>query len=406
MPNAKSSSLPRILIAAGGIYTAQSLIGGLTFMGIPAVLRANNVALDKIGLISLVMLVWAVKFLWAPPLERLRIRPNGNRRSRKIILIGEVITASLLVALGLTGAASFTIIIALLLLMAIASATIDIACDAFIIEQLTQNKRGAGNVAQVGGGYLGLIFGSGLFVTTLAVYGWLAACILLACLVLLMSLPMALAREANVPPVEATKSPSLRDAFQRFDIRTGLIMAVVFEMGGRLTQSLTGPFLVDAGVPLSLLGILNGMGGVIAGIFGAAVGGLLVQRSGSIKAVLYIATVHVIALCGVALIVVLGVRDIPVLVTIFILESAVMAAGFVAIYSRLMGLVSPSQPGVDFTLFQSASAVAAALFGTAGGILAHQAGYATSFVMSAGLAIVTPPLLMLLERRLTKGTSS
>ncbi|MCM0753435.1 hypothetical protein DEA98_27620 [Brucella pseudogrignonensis] len=208
MSDGKASSLPPILMAAGGIYTAQSLVGGLTFMGIPAVLRADNVALDKISLVSLVMLVWALKFLWAPPLERLRILPNGRRRSRGIMVCGEVITAALLVALGFTGAASFTMIIALLLLPAVASATIDIACDAFIIEQLAQDSRGPCNVAQVGGGYLGLIFGSGLFVTTVALHGGLAACILLACLVILMSLPMLLTREAPVAPIAMASMPS------------------------------------------------------------------------------------------------------------------------------------------------------------------------------------------------------
>ncbi|NKX17037.1 hypothetical protein HGG75_27140 [Ochrobactrum pseudogrignonense] len=79
--------------------------------------------------------------------------------------------------------------------------------------------------------------------------------------------------------------PSLVDAFQRVDIRTGLVLAVVFEMSGRLTQSLTGPFLVDAGVPLSLLGMLNGLGGVTAGICGAALGGWIVHRRGPVKAV-------------------------------------------------------------------------------------------------------------------------
>jgi MFS transporter (putative signal transducer) len=30
-------SLARLFVAAGGIYTAQSLVGGLTFLGVPAV---------------------------------------------------------------------------------------------------------------------------------------------------------------------------------------------------------------------------------------------------------------------------------------------------------------------------------------------------------------------------------
>lgn len=149
-----------------------------------------------------------------------------------------------------------------------------------------------------------------------------------------------------------------------------------------------------------------GLGGVTAGICGAALGGWIVHRRGPVEAVFSIAAAHVIALCSVALIVALGIRHLPLLVTLFMIETAVMAAGFVAIYARLMGLVSPSQPGVDFTLFQSASAIAAALFGTAGGLLAHQAGYAASFVMSAALSMLTPPLLIIPERRLTKGTAA
>lgn len=406
MANAGTASLPRVLIAAGGIYTAQSLIGGLTFMGIPAILRAENVALDRIGLVSLAMLVWAVKFVWAPWTERLRILPDGRRRSRRIIVTGEVVTALLLVGLGLVGTASFTTILVLLVLMAVASATVDIACDAYIIEQMPAERRGAGNVAQVGGGYLGLIFGSGLFVTAAALWGWLAACLLLAFLLLVMSLPMALTPEARREALPQAEQPGLRNALRRFDMRIGLCMAIVFEMGGRLAQSLSGPYLIDAGVPLSLLGVLNGIGGVVAGVAGAAFGGLIVHRRGAKNAVLLVAALHVATLCLVAAVVTLHVRHLPVLVGAFILEGATMAAGFVAIYSRLMDIVSEKQPGVDFTLFQSASAVAAALFGYAGATLAARAGYSASFVMALLLALLTPFLLGFLERRLKTGIAS
>ncbi|NKW81824.1 hypothetical protein HGG72_18295 [Ochrobactrum pecoris] len=113
MANATTASLPRVLIAAGGIYTAQSLIGGLTFMGIPAILRAENVALDRIGLVSLAMLVWGVKFLWSPWTERLRIQPDGRRRSRLIVMTGEIVVALLLIGLGFSGTTSFTTILVL-----------------------------------------------------------------------------------------------------------------------------------------------------------------------------------------------------------------------------------------------------------------------------------------------------
>ncbi|WP_407977547.1 MFS transporter [Brucella pseudogrignonensis] len=406
MANAGTASLPRVLIAAGGIYTAQSLIGGLTFMGIPAILRAENVALDKIGLVSLAMLVWAVKFLWSPWTERLRILPDGRRRSRLIIVAGEIVVALLLIGLGFAGTASFTTILVLLVLMAVASATVDIACDAYIIEQMQPGRRGAGNVAQVGGGYLGLIFGSGLFVTVSALWGWLVACMLLALILLAMSLPMALTPEARRKTLPQTERPGLKSALCRFDMRMGLCMAVVFEMSGRLAQSLSGPFLIDAGIPLSLLGVLNGIGGVVAGVAGAALGGLIVHRHGAKAALLLVAMLHVATLCLVAAIVTLHVQYLPMLIGAFMLEGAIMAAGFVAIYSRLMDIVSEKQPGVDFTLFQSASAVAAALFGYSGAMLAARSGYSASFLMALLLALMTPFLIRFLERRLIMGISS
>lgn len=75
-----SLSPPRVLTVVAGIYITQSAIGGLTFQGIPAVLRAEGAGLDVIGLVSLLMLPWALKFLWAPALERLRLPLGRHRR--------------------------------------------------------------------------------------------------------------------------------------------------------------------------------------------------------------------------------------------------------------------------------------------------------------------------------------
>ncbi|NDV48191.1 MFS transporter, partial [Yangia sp. PrR003] len=67
-----------VIGAIGGVYVAQSVIGGVTWTGLPGVLRAQELPLDQIGLISLLVLPWALKFLWAPPVERFRL-PDGGR---------------------------------------------------------------------------------------------------------------------------------------------------------------------------------------------------------------------------------------------------------------------------------------------------------------------------------------
>jgi len=400
-----SAGPQRLLIAAGGIYTAQSLVGGLTFLGVPAVLRSQNVALDQIGLVSLAMLVWALKFLWAAPVERWRMGVNGKRRSRPLILAGEVIVVVALLAFGLAAGASFSVILALLIVMAVASATVDIACDALLIEQFPAERRGLANVAQVGGGYLGMIAGSGLFVAAYAYAGWAVASFLLAGLVTLLCLPMAGIREKAGSPVSEVSTPGLLKGLKRQPVRIGIALTILFELGGRLAQALSGPFLIDAGLGLATLGLLNGAGGVAAGLCGTAFGGWLSQYLGAGRAMFAVACLQAVTLIALALAIALQSANLSLLVGLFVIESAVMAAGFVTSYARLMALTSPSQPGIDFTLFQCASAVAATLCGISAGVIAARTGYSALFGLAALMALASPFILMALERRLSKGQS-
>ena len=77
-PAPKVASPFALFLAIGGLYVAQSVIGGITWAGLPAVLRAEGVSLDRIGLVSLIALPWALKFLWAPAVDR---RPGSVLRS-------------------------------------------------------------------------------------------------------------------------------------------------------------------------------------------------------------------------------------------------------------------------------------------------------------------------------------
>ena len=62
----RGPSPARIVFAVGGLYVAQSVIGGITWTGLPAVMREKGMALDSVGLLSLIALPWALKFLWSP----------------------------------------------------------------------------------------------------------------------------------------------------------------------------------------------------------------------------------------------------------------------------------------------------------------------------------------------------
>lgn len=396
-----SPALPfrRVLPVIAGIYVTQSAIGGLTFHGVPAVLRQSGIALELIGLVSLFMLPWALKFLWAPPVERLRIRVDGGRRSRRIVLAGQLLTIGLVAGLALVEPTAAPVaLLVVLALAAVITATVDTACDGYAIEQLTPETRRWGNTAQVGGGYVGAMIGGGLFLVLVAWQGWAAAALGLACLLVVLTLPMALTPEPSRPPSEpGAPRPSLAAAWARPSVRWGLAVVLVYQAGLRLSQGMVPPFLVDSGFDLRLIGFSSGFGGTLASLAGTGLAGLAIRRRAPEAALRPAVLAQLLVLCGFALAAASGNVPEYALVGLLLLKGFVTGASFVVLYTAMMGWASLRQAGVDFALFQCADAGMAAVAGLGGGVLAGALGYGACFGLSAGLALAAwvalPPLL-------------
>ncbi len=391
------SGLKVILPAIGGIYIAQSLVGSFSFLGLPAVLRSQGVSLGQIGLVSLLMLPWALKFLWAPALERLRQPVGRPRRTRFIVTVGQLLVALLLASTALTSPDDFSVLIVLLAVVAITSATIDIACDAFAIENLPERQRGWGNTMQVGGGYLGIVLGSGLFLVLQPVVGWSIAILFLSLCIVVLVLPFqAIGRENTVSETDGSpqQRPSLSRALANPAVRHGLILTVVFELGARFVQPMLSPYLVDLGVSLQTVGAINGAGGVVGGLLGTVLAGFCVRLFGANAAL----AAGVLMQAGIlTLLAVASYANMPVsaIIALVLVKSSVMAFGFVVLYSRTMGLASLKQAGVDFTLFQCADALIAGLAGVAAGRLAEIAGYAACLSLGAVVSCLAVVLIFM-----------
>ena len=158
---ARSGGTWGVVGAIGGIYIAQSVIAGVTWSGLPGVLRAQKLPLDQIGLISVLVLPWALKFLWAPRVERFRLPDGGRDRSVTIVTLGAAVVIAALFVVGLIGPSPVLPVLAVLMVAAFATATVDIACDGYAVAALKETEYGWGNAAQVGGAYLGAAIGGG-----------------------------------------------------------------------------------------------------------------------------------------------------------------------------------------------------------------------------------------------------
>lgn len=382
----------RIVGAIGGVYVAQSVLGGLTWTGLPGVLRAQDLPLDRIGLLSLIVLPWALKFLWAPAVERYRLPPAGRDRSANIVAVGLGVITAVLVAVGMVGPVPLMPVLMLLLVAASATATVDIACDGYAVAALSQTRYGWGNAAQVGGAYLGSAIGGGVFLILVDRAGWAAGTWTMAAVIVAISLPFILmTRRADV--AERPHVPSLRAALARPEVRSGLWIAALYVVAQKTAMGMFGPFFIDAGYSLSQLGLISGAGSLTLGFLGAMLGGGVVRRFGS-RRVLLGAVLLQSAMLGVVALAAAGIFSATAIAPVaLVANGAIMALGFVALYAQFMAWSDPRQGGVDFTLFQSMDAAVSMLAGLAAGVIAERFGYAVFFGASCAVALLSLPFI-------------
>ena len=380
------ASASAVVLGIGGLYVAQSVISGITWTGLPAVMREAGVGLDKIGLVSLIALPWALKFLWSPAVERFRLPAGGGNRSGTVVLIGGLISvAGLLVAGALDPASAVPLLLALTV-VAFAASTVDIACDGYAVQALRPRDHGWGNAAQVGGAYVGAAIGGGLFLYLVDALDWRMATWAMAATVVALGLPFMLGPAGRAgPPGEASHRPS--------------IAAAVYVIAQKGALAMIGPLMVDAGYDLAAIGLLNGIGSMGVGLAAALAGGAAVRRWG-VRAILVAALfMQAACLAGISAIAITDTAAgmlLPVLAVAS--TSGVMAFGFVALYAQFMRWSDPRQAGVDFTLFQCMDALVSMGGGVVAGQVAHAFGYGVFFSVAAGIAIAAIPAMIAVSR--------
>ncbi len=395
----KRPSPAAIFFAVGGLYVAQSVIGGLTMLGLPAVLRTQGVPLGEIGLVYLTVLPWALKFLWSPLVERFRLPAAGRNRSAVIVLTGGTLCAVMLALVGLLGPERLGPVLVCLVFIALFTSTVDIACDGYAVETLAEEHHGWGNAAQVGGSYVGSAIGAGLFLVLVDRLGWAPAVWTMAAVVLMLGLPFLLGLGSRLTSATRSHVPSLQAALRRPEVRKGLLLAAIYVSAQKWGLAMLGPFLIDCGFDLASVGMLNGVGNMLVGFGGALFGGLLVRLRGAGAVLVGALLMQVAMLIAFAYVGASGDGSWSLVMTLAVASSfGVMAIGFVALYAQFMGWADPRQAGVDFTLFQCMDSLISMAGGLGAGWIAERFGYSAFFICAAGVSIAAVPILALLLR--------
>ena len=171
------------------------------------------------------------------------------------------------------------------LAIALASASQDVAYDAYAVDVLREDEQGPASGARLAFYRAAMLVSGGVSITLAGRWGWAAVNALLGIVYVAMLFLTWLAPE----PEERTEAPrTLRDAvwepFLGFLARHRAleILAFVFlyKFADQLAQALTRPFLIDMGYDSGQRGVALSTIGMVATILGGLIGGVMTTLAG------------------------------------------------------------------------------------------------------------------------------
>src|SRR5205807_2103923 len=131
----------RLAAIAAALYFSEGLPYGIVKELVPMVLRFRHVDLTSIGLLNAVGIAWTLKFLWSPLVDEF-----GTYRR----WIGGAVVGIAIALIGMSvSAIPSTFFYTFVAMLALASATQDIAVDAFTIRATPTELLGPVNSVRV-----------------------------------------------------------------------------------------------------------------------------------------------------------------------------------------------------------------------------------------------------------------
>lgn len=292
--------VPSLYFAQGLPFFAVALVAGQMF-------KSMGVGNDDIGhWTAAIMSAWIFKPLWSPFLELASSK-------KLVIVVFQLVGGACLggVALALHTPVWVAACVAMLTMVAISSATHDVACDGLYIASLSEKDQAryagwtgtffnAGRFISAGG----LLLLAGHFEKTLGVIpAWtIVFCILAAMMILLgaynsWALPPArnaLGSDRTAAAIARTLGEVIVDFFRKPGIWVAIVFIILFRAGEAQVQTIGPLFLREArnlgglGLTTTEVGAVYGTVGTVAFIVGSIAGGYFTSWLGLRRAILFL----------------------------------------------------------------------------------------------------------------------
>ena len=394
----------------------------LSFGTLSAWLREADVERSAIGLFSLVGLPYALKPLWAPLMDGVRLPVLtpllGRRRGWMVLSQAMLMIAIAGLAFSNPGNTPF-MMAGFAVLVAFFSASQDIVIDAYRIETLSEEEQGIGAAAVTYGYRAGmLVAGAGALILADS-FTWTHAYLAMAGLVLVGTVTILLSPEPPGPddqnfimPESGTGVVTRRTLgqwladfvvapFLEFTTRPGwlviLLFIVTFKLGDAFLSIMTNPFYIDLGFTKTEIAEVTKLFGLIALAVGLFIGGLLIKWTGLLNALLISGVLQAASNFVFAYQVVAG-NDVGVLTVTIAVENVTGGMGTAAFVAYLSSLTNTAFTATQYALLSAFMAFGRTLLSSPSGYLVDFVGWFDFFVLSVGVAVPGLILLLVLMR--------
>lgn len=395
------------------LYLAHALPLYFFNVALPAILRQQGMDLRWIGMLSLLYLPWAFKFLWAPLVDRYFWPQLGRRRSWLIFTQLAVIAGLLLLAAMRIDYGLWPFVLTALWISTMA-ATQDIAIDGYAVEVYPATHYSLASTMQSAGIALGSMLGGAGTLWLYQQYSWQVALLSLTGLIAITTLSVFFMKETHDGQQLAIGGsdnqflekyqPSLRRVFARPEIRRLLLVIVVYRLVESPAMAMLNPMLVDAKWSLTQIGLLFSVVGAAVGLLAAVAAGWLVKRQGSMRWLLGAGWLRSVVYSGVAIGLLSGAMGFWGYAIAVVSILAVRYLAMTALYTYFMEHCSKQQAGTDFTVLVCFELLVFFLGAALSGFMAKALGYGNLFAVLSVVSIISVILSHMLMRPATVST--
>ncbi len=374
------------LLVVGVLYFAEGVPFGFVYTTLSYYLRVQNVALETIGLLSLLGLAWSLKVLWSPLADRF-----GSRAAW-------LVPAQVVIILSLLGLAyladspvgpAFWVLVGILCL---ASATQDLAVDAYTIDLLETHELGMANGVRIGAYRVGLIASGGGVLILSDLLGWSPTFLGVGIIMAALALTVLTFSPFHLPRPEIVRAnPQTGGMAQIKESVKGLmslphfwaivVFTLCYKAGDAMLGTMVSPFWKDMGFSGTQFGVASITVGKLPAILGGFLGGVLTARWGISRALWLLGVLQALSILGYWL----AALPWTGRYTIYLAtlgESLAGQMGSAAFMAFLMSLCDKRFSASHYAFLSMLFGLGGRLSGYLGGWLAAYFGYATFFFLS------------------------